>query len=134
MLLYSIIMFLASVPMFIVSILIYQGKTDLIHDYHQTKVTDKVAYGKAFGKAMLVVSMSLLMSGIVSLFGDTKIVATISLTVLFVGLGIGIASIITALASGMDFSIFSLTAAQRCFSGVDSFSLLALPFFSLSLI
>ena len=45
--------------------------------------------------------------------------------------GIGIASIITALASGMDFSIFSLTAAQRCFSGVDSFSLLALPFFSL---
>ena len=87
-------MFLASVPMFIVSILIYQGKTDLIHDYHQTKVTDKVAYGKAFGKAMLVVSMSLLMSGIVSLFGDTKIVATISLTVLFVGLGIGIASII----------------------------------------
>ncbi|MBR2611523.1 MAG: hypothetical protein IKC72_00505 [Clostridia bacterium] len=94
MLLYSIIMFLASVPMFIVSILIYQGKTDLIHDYHQTKVTDKVAYGKAFGKAMLVVSMSLLMSGIVSLFGDTKIVATISLTVLFVGLGIGIASII----------------------------------------
>ena len=94
MLLYSIIMFLASVPMFIVSILIYQGKTDLIHDYHQTKVTDKVAYGKAFGKAMLVVSMSLLMSGIVSLFGDTKIVATISLTVLFVGLSIGIACII----------------------------------------
>ena len=94
MLLYSIIMFLASVPMFIVSILIYQGKTDLIHDYHQTKVTDKVAYGKAFGKAMLVVSMSLLMSGIVSLFGDTKIVATISLTVLFIGLFIGIACII----------------------------------------
>ena len=94
MLLYSIIMFLASVPMFIVSIFIYQGKTDLIHDYHQTKVTDKVAYGKAFGKAMLVVFMSLLMSGIVSLFGDTKIVATISLTVLFVGLGIGIACII----------------------------------------
>ena len=40
--------------------------------------------------------------------------------------GIGIASIVTALASGMDFSVFSLTAAQRCFSGVDSFPLLAL--------
>lgn len=45
--------------------------------------------------------------------------------------GIGIASILTALASGMDPAIFALTAAQRCFSGVDSFSLLALPFFSL---
>ncbi len=45
--------------------------------------------------------------------------------------GIGIASIITAFFSGMDPSIFALTAAQRCFSGCDSFSLLALPFFSL---
>lgn len=45
--------------------------------------------------------------------------------------GIGIASIITAVMSGMDGSIFALTAAQRCFSGCDSFSLLALPFFSL---
>lgn len=45
--------------------------------------------------------------------------------------GIGIASIITAFASGMPADVFALTAAQRCFSGLDSFSLLALPFFSL---
>ncbi len=45
--------------------------------------------------------------------------------------GIGIASIITAIVSGMDPAVFALTAAQRTFSGVDSFSLLALPFFSL---
>ena len=45
--------------------------------------------------------------------------------------GIGIASVITALVSGMPADIFALTAAQRCFSGLDSFSLLALPFFSL---
>lgn len=45
--------------------------------------------------------------------------------------GIGIASIVTALFSGMPMDIFALTAAQRCFSGLDSFSLLALPFFSL---
>ena len=45
--------------------------------------------------------------------------------------GIGIASIITAIMSGMDGNIFALTVAQRCFSGCDSFSLLALPFFSL---
>ena len=45
--------------------------------------------------------------------------------------GIGIASVITALMSGMPADVFALTAAQRCFSGLDSFSLLALPFFSL---
>lgn len=44
--------------------------------------------------------------------------------------GIGIASIFTALFS-MEPDVFALVAAQRCFSGVDSFALLALPLFSL---
>ena len=94
MILYSVIMFLAAVPMITISIAIYRGKTSLIHDYHQTKVTDKAAYGKAFGKAMLVISMALLLSGIIGLFGDTEIMATIALAVLFVGLFIGIAGIV----------------------------------------
>ena len=94
MVLYSIIMFLAAVPMIKISIAIYQGKTSLIHDYHQTKVTDKAAYGKAFGKGMFVVSAALLLSGIIGLFDDTEIMATIALAVLFVGLFIGIAWIV----------------------------------------
>ena len=94
MILYSVIMFLAAAPMITISIAIYRGKTSLIHDYHQTKVTDKAAYGKAFGKAMLVISMALLLSSIIGLFGDTEIMATIALAVLFVGLFVGIAGIV----------------------------------------
>ena len=94
MVLYSIIMFLAAVPMIKISIALYQGKTSLIHDYHQTKVTDKAAYGKAFGKAMFVVSMALSLSGIISLFGDSEVIAMISVAVLFIGLFIGIAWIV----------------------------------------
>jgi len=94
MVLYSIIMFLAAVPMIKVSIAIYQGKTSLIHDYHQTKVTDKAAYGKAFGKAMFVVSISLLLSGIIGLFGASEAIAMIAVAVLFIGLLIGIAWIV----------------------------------------
>lgn len=94
MVLYSIIMFLTAVPMIKISIAIYQGKTDLIHDYHQTKVTDKAAYGKDFGKAMIVVSMALLLSGIIGLFGDSETIAMIAVAVLFIGLFIGIAWII----------------------------------------
>jgi len=94
MVLYSIIMFLTAVPMIKISAAIYRGKTDLIHDYHQTKVTDKAAYGKAFGKAMFVVSMALLFSGIISLFGDSERMAKIAVAVLFVGLIIGIAWIV----------------------------------------
>ena len=94
MVLYSIIMFLAAVPMIKISIAIYQGKTSLIHDYHQTKVTDKAAYGKAFGKAMFVVAMALLLSGIIGLFGASEGIAKIAVAVLFIGLFIGIAWIV----------------------------------------
>lgn len=94
MLLYSVIMFLAAIPMCMISIAIYKGKTNLIHDYHQAKVTDQSAYGKAFGKAMLITSMSLLLSGIIGLFGDSEIVLAIAISVLFIGLFIGIACII----------------------------------------
>ena len=94
MVLYSIIMFFAAVPMMKISIAIYRGKTDLIHDYHQTKVTDKAAYGKAFGKAMLVISISLLLSGIIGLFGASEVMAMIAVAVLFVGLFVGIAYIV----------------------------------------
>ena len=46
--------------------------------------------------------------------------------------GIGIASVVAIIASGRsDLEGFAFTAAQKCFSGLDSFSLLALPFFSL---
>ena len=94
MVLYAIMMFLAAIPMMIVSIAIYRGKTDLIHDYHQTKVTEKAAYGKAFGKAMLVVSTALLLSGIISLFGDSEAIAMIAAAVLLIGLFIGIVWIV----------------------------------------
>ena len=87
-------MFLAAIPMIGISIAIYRGKTNLIHDYHQSKVTNKSAYGKAFGKAMFVVSMSLLLSGIISLFGSSETIAMIAVAVLFIGLIVGIICII----------------------------------------
>ena len=94
MIFYSVIMFLTAVPMIKISIEIYKGKTGLIHDYHQTKVTAQAAYGKAFGKAKFVVSMSLLLSGIISLLGDSEVIAMIAVAVLFIGLFIGIGWII----------------------------------------
>ena len=90
MVLYSFILFLAAVPMVIISLAIYRGNTNLIHAYHQTKVNDKAAYGKAFGKAMFVVSAALLLSGIIGLLGNTGTIAIIAIAVLFAGLTLGI--------------------------------------------
>jgi len=91
MLAYSIIMFLVAVIFVGMGIAIYKGKTDLIHDYHQTKVTDKSAYGKALGKAMLVIAAALLLSGIIGLFDGFIILAD---AVLIIGLVIGIGCIV----------------------------------------
>lgn len=90
MLLYSIILFLVAAIFTGVSIAIYKGKTDLIHDYHQTKVTDKAAYGKAFGKAMFVITAAILLSGIIGLIENLELFAV---AVLIVGLIIGFACI-----------------------------------------
>lgn len=90
--LFSIIMFLTSALFLGLSIAIYRGKTDLIHDYHQTKVTDKAAYGKAFGKALSVIAAALLASGIVGLLGES--LAVLAVVVLFVGIAVGVWAII----------------------------------------
>ncbi len=86
---YSIIMFLTAALFLVIGVAIYRGKTNLIHDYHQTNVTDKSAYGKSFGKAMFVISTTLLLSGIVSLLGDSEKITLIAVTVLIFGLIIG---------------------------------------------
>ena len=91
MLVYSIIMFLVSALFTVLGIAIYKGKTDFIHDYHQTKVTDKSAYGKAFGKAMLLIAAVMLLSGIIGLFENLVMLAV---GMLIIGLVIGIGCII----------------------------------------
>ena len=84
-------MFLVAVLFTVLGIAIYKGKTDLIHDYHQTKVTDKSAYGKAFGKAMLVIATVMLLSGIIGLFKNLLVLAV---AILIIGLVVGIGCIV----------------------------------------
>ena len=91
MVLYSVILFLTAAIFMAVSISIYKGNTKLIHDYHQTKVTDPASYGKAFGKALSVIAAALLLSGIIGL-GDNS--AVLAVAVLMIGLMIGMVCII----------------------------------------
>ncbi len=94
MLLYSIILFAVFILLIVLSILIYQGKTNLIHDYHQTKVKDKTAYGKAFGKALSVMAFACFISGIIGLFGDSKAVGMSAIITLIIGFVLGLCCIV----------------------------------------
>ena len=89
MLLYAIIMFAISILFIAISVSIYKGNTKLIHDYHQTKVSDQKAYGKAFGKALLIIGTTPLASGVISLMGDSDPIAITAVSVLGIGFCIG---------------------------------------------
>ena len=75
---------------------IYRGRTDLIHSYHQENVADRVAYGKAVGKALLLIAGTMLCSGVISLLGRSEKSAVFSVAVLAAGLVLGLARLVTA--------------------------------------
>ena len=90
MFLYSIILLAVSLPFAWISVAIYRGKTDLIHSYHRTNVSDHAAYGKAFGKAMLLITFTMILSGIVALMGSSDGVTLLAVAVLLLGLCVGL--------------------------------------------
>lgn len=90
---YAVIMLLIAVLLAALGIAVYRGRTELIHRYHQTKVTDKAAYGKAFGRALLAVAAAPLFSGIIGLLGSSDGMALLAAAVLAVGTGIGMGCI-----------------------------------------
>ena len=89
MYLYAILMFAASIPFVVLGVMIYCGKTELIHRYHQEKVNDKAAYGRAFGKALLAAALAPFSSGAVGLLGDSDLLAVMAVAVLIFGLILG---------------------------------------------
>ena len=71
MILYGIILLLVAGLMTILAVRIYKGHTELIHNYHQTNVTDQVGYGKAMGKALMTLAGVMTVSGGVSFLGES---------------------------------------------------------------
>ncbi len=92
MIAYSVFMFVLSVFFLIMGIAIYNGNTKLIHDYHQTHVkeSERREYGRAFAKGMFAISATLLISGIIGLFGKDGAVIAASLGVFVAGFVISI--------------------------------------------
>jgi Na+-driven multidrug efflux pump len=96
MIIYSVILFAVAALVLVMGLLIRRGRTDLIHDYHQTRVkdSDRAAYGRSFSVGMLVLALFMALSGGVALLGDTKPVVMISLAILFIGLAVSLALIV----------------------------------------
>jgi len=68
MIIYVVLMLAVGIAFGVLSAMIFRGRTDLIHDYHQTKVRDKKGYAKAMGRALAILSVGCLSSALVSVF------------------------------------------------------------------
>ena len=85
---YSIFMFVIAAFFLAAGIAIHKGNTKLIHDYHQTHVkeSERQEYGRAFAKGLFSICATLLISGMIALFGEEGAIATASLIVFLAGL------------------------------------------------
>jgi len=87
---FSIILFLTSLLLIILGVSIYKGNIELIHSYHRENVTDKIGYGKAMGKSLIVFSLPLIVSGVIAFFVENLL----PVIVLIVGMVVGFIFII----------------------------------------
>lgn len=87
MLICTIILTFTALLVFGFGMAINKGHTGLIHDYHQKNIAEKdlPAYGKAFSVGMYIMSASLVLSGAISLLGESKMIVILSVAVLFLG-------------------------------------------------
>ena len=90
MVVYSVIMFAATVLFAVFAILITKGNASLINCYREERVKDKATYCKKIGQSLFVMAVSMLLSGVISLFSATETAILIALGALFVGLLVGI--------------------------------------------
>ena len=86
------ILFVLAVIFVVMAVQIWKGNTNLIHDYHRSKITDQAGYAKAFGKALGIIPGALILSGVVALFGEH--VGLVAVCVLLAGLLAGIIAIV----------------------------------------
>ncbi len=82
----EILLFALALLFFVMGLLIYRGRTDLIHAYHRRhiKESDKVAYGRSFAKGMFLIALTCLTAAIAAYFErDNLLIVLIGLSLSF---------------------------------------------------
>ena len=80
----ALIELMIAIFMIISGLLVSRGHISLLHSYHYRKVTDRNGYCREMGKAIMLLSVPVLLSGFFSLFESVKIVSVLS-TVILIG-------------------------------------------------
>ncbi len=90
MIVYSVMMLGISVMLVVFAILIIKGNATLINCYREERVKDKTVYCSKMGQALIIVALSIAVSGVTPLFSGEKPVIFSTLIVTLAGVSIGI--------------------------------------------
>ncbi len=90
MIVYSVMMLGIAVMLVIFAMLIMKGHASLINCYREERVKDKKTYCVKMGQALLIIGVSIAVSGVIALFSAEKSVIFTTLVITVVGVAIGI--------------------------------------------
>ncbi|WP_271712094.1 hypothetical protein [Anaeromicropila herbilytica] len=91
---FSIIMWFNSIILCISAISLMRGNTSIIHGKVYETTKDKIRYGKALGKVVLLMAIGMLCSGVVALFGKVDDALRNAMIVLIVLIAIALAFLV----------------------------------------
>ena len=87
---YALVMLCIGGLFLVLGAAICKGRTELIHAYHQGRVTDRAAYGRAFGRAVLALAAAPLLSAAIALRGGSARASLAAVAVLAAGTAAGV--------------------------------------------
>ena len=88
MIVYTVIMFASAAAFVVLGRCIAKGNANLINCYHPDRVKDKPLYCRKMGRAMYIMGVTMALSGVLGLFGETQ--TPLAVGELFLGEACGI--------------------------------------------
>lgn len=78
---YSVLLFIVAMMILLWGLLLYKGNLSSLRPESYKRVKDKMAYGKAMGKAVFVMGFPQVLAGIIALLGEITVVVILTVVI-----------------------------------------------------
>ena len=78
---YSVLLFIVAMMILLWFLLLYKGNLSSLRPESYKRVKDKMAYGKAMGKAVFVMGFPQVLAGIIALLGEITVVVILTVVI-----------------------------------------------------
>ena len=78
---YSVVLFIIAMIILLWGFSLYKGNLSSLRPASYKRVKDKVAYGKAMGKAVFAMGVPQVLAGVIALLGETTVVVILTVVI-----------------------------------------------------